>query len=174
MAIKNLSKKLAILTLSLTMVLPVCAEPACMAEDSGFESYSVSRLIRPCLGSVTVTIEERLHSTGDVIYRGKEYREKEWISFLVRNLLIGPDSVTVTDVEFRTTSPDVGCLSEPIKIAYKDKETQKKSYMKVYISEDRSKLSIVCNSSISETAKNDIVDWRKLVTNNLFFPGTRK
>ncbi len=167
MAIKNLCKKLAILTLSLTTVLPVYAQPECSTEDAGCESYKVSRLIRPKNSSVKVTVEEKLHSCGGVVYREREYVEKDWVSFLVRNLLVGPNSVTVTDVEFRTAPPADDGLPKPMKVSDRDKEA--KGSIDVYISADRSKLMIVCKSSISETANYDISAWRFLVTNKLFF-----
>lgn len=139
MILKSLSKKLAILILSLISTMPVAA-------TQGNGERSMQTFTIPCLVSedgqrVTAKVHSELFSGRNIEFRNNKYTEKKWISFLIINLLFGPYIHTTTCVEFCSTPPS----------SYSRCVTQ--GNINAYMSEGGKTLTIVC-PSIAYTVNN--------------------
>lgn len=139
MILKNLSKKLAILILSLISAMPAVATSG--NSDPSTRSFTVPWLVSKDGQRVTAKVQSDLFSGQCVEYKKNKYTEENWFSFLIMNLLFGPYIHTTTCVEFCSTPPT----------SYSRRTMQ--GNIQAYKSEDGKTLTIVC-PSIACTVKN--------------------
>ena len=140
MILKNLSKKLAILILSLISAMPAVATSG--NSDPSTRSFPVPWLVSKDGQRVTAKVQSDLFSGQCVEYKEDKYTEEKWVSFLITNLLFGPYIHTTTCVEFCSIPPT--SYSGFVIL---------QGNINAYMSEDGKTLTIVC-PSIACTVKN--------------------